>query len=68
MKKKNVVGFQSPLAIPQRAVLYSVFPTPELGLPARPWAVHLAPLKVPGIKTGLEKAKIALLLQLERGT
>lgn len=36
MKKKKV-EFQSPLAIPQRAVLYSLFPTPESGLPARPW-------------------------------
>lgn len=34
-------------------------PTPEPGLPARPEAVHLTPLKVPGTKTGLEKAKIA---------
>lgn len=65
-EKKNV-GFQSPRAIPQRAVLYSLCPTPEPGLSARLWAVHLAPLKVPGIKTGLEKAKMSLLLQLERG-
>lgn len=37
----------------------TLFPTPEPGLPARPEAVHLAPVNVPGTKTGLEKAKIA---------
>lgn len=38
---------------------YPLFPTPEPGVPARPEAVCLAPLKVPGRKTGMEKAKIA---------